>query len=268
MDKLRFISFASGSSGNCYFVGNATHGILIDAGIGVRTIKKRLKEIGLDFSHILGVFVTHDHIDHIKAVGSLGEVHHVPIYATRLTHQGIAKSYGVTEQLNASRRYVEKNETISVFDFHITPFPVSHDGIDNVGYTITYGGKRFTLATDLGYISEAVALQIKRANYLVIEANYDERMLQTGHYPAYLKARVAGRTGHLDNRETAQFLSENYHEGLDYIYLCHLSKDNNTPQKAHDEVQTYLQAKGITVGQEVQLYALARTAPSELFIFD
>ncbi|MDR3705362.1 MAG: MBL fold metallo-hydrolase [Paludibacteraceae bacterium] len=268
MDKLRFISFASGSSGNCYFIGNAVHGILIDAGIGVRTIKKRLKEIGIDFSQILGVFVTHDHIDHIKAVGALGEVHHIPIYATRLVHEGISKSYGVTVRLNASRKYVEKNETISVFDFHVTPFAVSHDGTDNVGYTITYQGKRFTVATDLGYISDQVALHIKRANYLVIEANYDEQMLLTGHYPAYLKSRVASKTGHLDNKETAEFLSENYHEGLDYIYLCHLSKDNNTPQKAHDEVQHLLEEKGIVVGQQVQLFALERTTPSELFIFE
>lgn len=268
MDKLRFISFASGSSGNCYFVGNASYGILIDAGIGVRTIKKRLKEIGLDFSHILGVFVTHDHIDHIKAVGALGEVHHIPIYTTRLIHEGIAKSYGVTERLNASRRFIEKNETISVFDFYVTSFPVSHDGTDNVGYTITYRGKRFTIATDLGYISEQVAQHIQKANYLVIEANYDEQMLRTGRYPAYLKARVAGRTGHMANNDTACCLSENYRDGLDYIYLCHLSKDNNTPQKAYNEVQSHLSEKGIVVGEQVQLFALERTIPSKLFVFE
>lgn len=269
MDKLRFISFASGSSGNCYYIGNMHHGVLIDAGIGPRTIKKRLKEAGLDFSHIMAVFVTHDHVDHIKGVGSLGEKHHIPIYSTRLVHEGIARCYGMTEKLsNASKRFIEKNETISIFDFHITAFSVSHDSTDSVGYTVHYRGKRFTVATDLGYICESAAEHIRKANYLVIEANYDEQMLQTGHYPYHLKKRVAANTGHMDNKHTAHFLAENYHDKLEYVYLCHLSKDNNKPALAYETVSAGLKERGIQVGKHLQLMALERTQPSELFIYE
>jgi phosphoribosyl 1,2-cyclic phosphodiesterase len=108
MDKLRFQSMGSGSCGNCYFIGNASYGILIDAGIGVRTIRKNLRNIGLDFENILAVLVTHDHADHIKSVGVLGEKHNIPVYATAEMHAGISKSYCVTEKLYQSKRYFEK----------------------------------------------------------------------------------------------------------------------------------------------------------------
>lgn len=268
MNRLRFVSLASGSSGNCYFIGTGTFGILVDAGIGPRTIKKRLKEVGIPFEHIQAVFITHDHIDHIKAVGSLGEKYFLPIYSTEKVHQGIHKCYGLTEKLYASKKHIEKGETIQIKDFTIEAFSVSHDSTDSVGYTIHYNGKRFTIATDLGYICEHAASHIKKANYLILEANYDEHMLMTGRYPAHLKARVNSKTGHMNNKHTAAFLADNYHDGLDYIYLCHLSKDNNSPEIAHAEVNNQLSFQGIKVGEEVQLYALERTTPSELYIYE
>lgn len=269
MERLRFISLASGSSGNCYYIGNLHHGVLIDAGIGPRTIKKRLKEVGIELSQVMAIFITHDHIDHIKGVGSLGEKHHIPVYSTRLVHQGIDRCYGVTEKLSsATKRFVEKNETVSIFDFHITAFAVSHDSTDSVGYTVHYRGKRFTVATDLGHICDSAAEHIRKANYLVIEANYDEQMLRLGHYPYPLKKRVSADTGHMDNKHTAAFLAENYHEKLDYVYLCHLSKDNNRPEIAFEEVNKCLQEKGIMVGEHLQLMPLERTTPSELFVYE
>ena len=192
MDKLRFQSFGSGSSGNCYFIGNASTGILIDAGIGVRSIRKCLRNIGLDFDNIWGVFVTHDHADHIKAVGPLGEKHLIPIYSTRLVHEGIQKSYCVTEKLYSSRKFIEKGQSVQVGDFKITAFSVSHDSTDSVGYTVEYKEKRFTFATDLGYVGEEVAAHLVQADYMVLEANYDEQMLDMGHYPIYLKNRRNG----------------------------------------------------------------------------
>ena len=138
MDKLRFQSFGSGSSGNCYYIGNGSNGLLIDAGLGVRSIRKYLRNLGLDFQDIWGVFVTHDHADHIKAVGPIGEKHRVPIYATREIHEGIHRSYCVTEKLYSSKKYIEKGESVQVGEFKVTSFPVSHDATDNVGYTIEY----------------------------------------------------------------------------------------------------------------------------------
>ena len=266
MDKLRFLSLASGSSGNCYFIGNASSGILIDAGIGVRSIRKCLRSIGLDLENIWGVFVTHDHADHIKAVGTLGEKYHIPIYTTHKVHEGIQRSYCVTEKLFSSKRYIEKLETVQLGEFRVTAFPVSHDATDNVGYTFEYKEKRFTFATDLGFVSQEVAEQLKLADFLVLEANYDEQMLLNGPYPLHLKNRIVSETGHLSNDQCGLFLAENYNERLQHIFLCHLSRENNLPEVAYTTIQHHLEDKLIIVGKDVQLITLDRLTPSELYV--
>jgi len=267
MDRLRFQSFGSGSSGNCYFIGNASTGLLIDAGVGVRTIRKNLRNLGLDFENIWGVFVTHDHADHIKAVGSLGEKHRVPVYTTRKVHEGINRSYAVTEKLYSCKKYIEKGETVQVGEFKVTAFEVSHDATDNVGYTIEYKEKRFTFATDLGYISEEAAKQLEMAHYMVLEANYDDQMLRNGPYPLHLKNRIIAETGHLSNDQAGIFLAEYYKEHLQKVFLCHLSRENNLPEIAYTTVQNHLEGKKIVVGKDLELFTLDRLNPSELYIF-
>jgi len=268
MDKLRFQSFGSGSSGNCYYIGNASYGILIDAGLAVRSIRKHLKNIGLDFENIWGVFVTHDHADHIKAVGPLGEKHRIPIYTTKLVHEGIQRSYCVTEKLYSSRKFLEKMETVTLGDFKITSFPVSHDSTDSVGYTVEYKEKRFTFATDLGYVSEEVANHLRIADFVVIEANYDEQMLLKGPYPKHLINRIISETGHLGNDQAGKFLAGNISKQLKYVFLCHLSRENNLPEVAYTTIQNYLEDKNIVIGKDLQLVTLDRLIPSELYIFD
>lgn len=266
--KIKFISLASGSSGNCYFLGTDTYGILIDAGIGIRTIKKSLKELGIALDMIRAVLVTHDHADHIKAVGHLGEKFGIPIYSTPEVHIGINKSYCITEKLSTSIHYLYKEQQLQLEDFAITPFEVPHDGTDNVGYCIEIDGKVFSFLTDLGHITPIAATYICKANYLILEANYDEEMLRMGPYPQYLKERIAGPNGHMSNRDTAEFLSENITEELKYIWLCHLSKDNNHPELACKTVELLLRSKGILVGKDVQLIALKRSTPSDLYEFE
>ena len=262
--KIRFLSLASGSSGNCYYLGVDTYGILIDAGIGVRTIKKHLKEYGLALERVHAVLVTHDHADHIKAVGVLGEKYGIPIYSTPEIHVGINKNYCMTEKLSsASVRFIHKGEPLVLDDFRITAFEVPHDGTDNVGYCIEVCGKVFSFLTDLGGITPIAAEYICKTNYLVIEANYDEEMLKMGPYPQHLKERISGANGHMCNKDTAAFLAENMHEGLKNIWLCHLSKDNNHPELAYKTVEYILRSKGICVGKDVQLAALKRNTPSE-----
>jgi len=264
---LRFQSFGSGSSGNCYFIGNASNGLLIDAGIGVRSIRKCLKNLGLDFENIWGVFVTHDHADHIKAVGSIGEKYRVPIYTTRQVHAGIQRSYCVTEKLYTSKKYIEKQESVQVGDFKVTAFAVSHDATDNVGYTVEYKGKRFTFATDLGFISDEVGAQLELADYIVLEANYDVQMLAQGPYPIHLQNRISADTGHLSNDQTGLYLAENYNSKLQHIFLCHLSRENNLPDVAYTTIQNHLENKQIIVGKDVQLITLDRLIPSEIYVF-
>ena len=185
--KIKFISLASGSSGNCYFLGTDRYGILVDAGIGIRTIKKTLKELGIGLDIIRAVFITHDHADHIKAVGHLGEKFGIPVYSTPEVHAGINKSYCMTEKLSTCVHYLHKGETMELEDFAITAFEVPHDGTDNVGYCMNIDGKIFSFLTDLGHITPTAAEYICKANYLVLEANYDEEMLKN-QVPAHLPA--------------------------------------------------------------------------------
>jgi phosphoribosyl 1,2-cyclic phosphodiesterase len=267
--KLYFLSLASGSSGNCYYLGVAGYGILIDAGVGIRTIRKVLKEKKIDFSGILALLITHDHADHIKTAGCLGDKYRIPVYATEAVHRGIASSRYVEEVLGSdSRRIIEKEKTFSIRDFLITPFEVPHDSTDNVGYHILYGSHAFTFATDVGHITATVGAYISRTNHLIIEANYDEEMLASGSYPQFLKERISSPTGHLSNREAADFLATHYHPGLKDIWLCHLSRDNNHPELAYKTVDLRLFSEGIRVGKDVTLTTLKRSTPSDLYEFD
>lgn len=266
--KIRFLALASGSSGNCYYIGTDKYGILIDAGISVRSIRKTLKEYEVGLEDIHAIFVTHDHADHIKAIGALGEKYHIPVYTTEMIHQGINRSYVVTEKLHDCVNIIEKQKPVQFKDFRIEAFEVPHDGTDNVGYSIDIDGKNFAFLTDLGEITPTAAPYICKANYLIIEANYDDEMLQMGRYPQHLKERIAGFRGHMSNRNTAKFLAENYNEGLKNIWLCHLSKDNNHPELAFKTVELALKDKGILVGKDVELTVLKRTTPSDMYIFE
>ena len=267
--NINFLSLGSGSSGNCYYLGTDTYGILIDAGIGIRTVKKVFKEYNIPFDSIHAIFITHDHADHIKAVGTLGEKYGIPVYATPKTHIGINKNYCMTEKLtSASIRHIEKEVPLTFKDFKITAFEVPHDGTDNVGYCIEINEMVFSFMTDLGHIPSNAIPYVQKTNHLIIEANYDSEMLDMGPYPRHLKKRIAGLNGHMCNRDTGDFLAEIYHQKLKNIWLCHLSKDNNHPELALKTVEFILRGKGIIVGKDVQLAALKRNTPSEYHEFE
>jgi phosphoribosyl 1,2-cyclic phosphodiesterase len=268
MSKLFFLSLASGSSGNCYYLGTSSYGILIDAGIGARQIKKNLKDHGINFDTVQAILVTHDHADHIKSVGYLGETLNIPVYATEMVHDGIRRSRFVEEVLIQYRRVVEKEVPFFIQDFKITAFEVPHDSSDNVGYAIEYKEQTFVILTDAGHITETVRTFVSKANHLVIETNYDEVMLQSGAYPAFLKERVSSSTGHLSNRDAADFIASIFTPALKNIWLCHLSRDNNHPELAYKTVEYRLLQDGIKVGKDVSLAALKRMTPSEIYEFD
>lgn len=259
----------SGSSGNCYYLASEHAAILIDAGVGARTIKKVLKEHQIDIHTIKGIFVTHDHADHIKAVGSLATQYQIPVYATALVHQGMTRSYCMTKKLDQQLiHYLNKEETINFNGFQITCFDVPHDSTDNVGYSIKIGERVFLLLTDVGEITSTISSFIYQSHYLVIECNYDDTMLQNGPYPQHLKARISGPRGHMCNKMAATYLSEHYPPALQRIWLCHLSKDNNHPDLAYKTVELALKEKGIIVGQHVTMETLHRTVPSPLYELD
>lgn len=262
--KYKFFSLGSGSSGNCYYLGTNEYGVLIDAGIGIRSIQKALREYGVSFDKIIAVLVTHDHADHIKTVGCLGDKYNIPVYATETVHNGILRNRAVRASLVHSRKIIEKEQAFSIREFQITAFDVPHDSIENVGYHIEFDEQTFVLVTDIGRITDTIKEYAAKANHLVIEANYDEYMLQAGKYPYYLKQRIGNGMGHLSNRLSAQFIASIYSENLQNIWLCHLSQDNNHPEIAIKAVEQALYDNGVVVGKNVKLETLSRYKVSGL----
>ncbi len=266
--NIRFLSLASGSSGNCYYLGTENYGILIDAGISARQIKKFLAANSIAFESIVAVCITHDHADHIKGAGYVGERCGIPVYTTQTILNGMNQCYRMTEKIYSAGRPILKDTPFKIRDFEITAFEVPHDGSDNVGYFIKCGDKRFVFATDLGHIPAHADCYIRQAQYLIIEANYDTEMLQHGSYPYYLKKRIVSRNGHMCNTDTAEYLATHYHPDMEYIFLCHLSKENNHPELAYKTIEQRMLQAGIAVGRKVQLVPLNRHTPGDLYTFE
>lgn len=274
---LRFMSFGSGSSGNCSYVGTENGGILVDAGVDYENVIEKLRLNGVTPNMIKGVCLTHDHSDHIRyAYAICRKYKHIRIYCTNRALNGILKRHNVSRRIKEYHQPIFKEIPFKLGDLTVTAFDVPHDGLDNVGFFIEYGESKFAIATDLGEVTVRAHHYMSQADFLVIEANYDLEMLENGTYAEYLKNRIKLRTGHLDNEDTARFVSEIYTEKLRNIFLCHLSNDNNTPDKAVSVVKAALEAKGVTVGtaqgapedydKDVQLMALPRYDCSPWFM--
>lgn len=263
---LRFISFGSGSSGNCYYLYTENDGLLIDAGVGVRTLKKHFKDFGLSLSKVHHLLITHDHADHIKCVGSLSHENNLPVYATQQVHSGIDRNYCITKKVDFGLRYcVEPGVTMQLGDFIVTPFSVPHDSSDNVGYMIDVGDVSVCIITDAGMVTDEMASYISRANYLILEANHDREMLMQGNYPPHLKVRISSKTGHLNNTECGEAIANHMSDDLRQVWLCHLSEENNHPELARKTVETVLRSYGIVAGKDFTLDVLKRTVPTGIF---
>ena len=275
--SIRFMSFGSGSSGNCSYVGTEMAGILVDAGVDVDKVFGTLAENGVTPSMIKGLCLTHDHGDHIRYAYKISRKYkHIRIYCTPRVLNGILRRHNISRRIKDYHEPIFKEIPFTLAGMKITAFEVSHDGTDNAGFMIEYDNNRFVLATDLGYISDRADFYMKQANYLMIESNYDADMLDKGSYPEYLKNRIRANNGHLDNKDASSFVADNYSSELKYVFLCHLSHDNNTPEIAKHEMTSALAAKGVTVGngegsiadrtKDVQLVALPRFDPSPWFV--
>lgn len=263
---LRFISFGSGSCGNCYYLYNDDYGLLIDLGISVRKLKKYFIDYGLKISDIKAILITHDHADHIKAVGSLCNTFGIPAYATAKVHEGIKRNYVVRKKIDfCNTRTINKNEPFQIGEITITAFNVPHDSMDNVGYKMTLENTTFSLMTDAGHVTDEMASIIGETEYLVIEANHDEEMLRCGSYSSHLKARVASLNGHLSNRQCAMSLATYASQTLKHVWLCHLSEENNHPELARKTVEQALRTAVQFDGTNVKLDVLKRNMPSGVF---
>ncbi len=266
---LRFISFGSGSSGNCYYLYTETDSLMIDVGVGIRTLKKHFHNYGLRIEDVRNILITHDHADHIKSVGSLSNDYHLPVYTTSKVHSGIERNYCVRKKIApANVRLIEKGVPFSLGNFRVTPFGVPHDSTDCVGYQVECEDNVFCLITDVGHITEEMHAFIANANYLVLESNHSVEMLQQGNYPQYLKDRILGPSGHLSNDDCARALAEHATERLRHVWLCHLSEENNHPELARKTMEQILRSYGIVAGKDFSLDILKRKTPSEIYKMD
>lgn len=260
---LKFISFGSGSSGNCYYLATASDALLVDIGVGLRGLKKSCRDYGVSLADIHHVLITHDHADHIKSVGSFSHDYSVPVYATQEVHKGINRNYCITQKIAADMTlYLDKGRTEQIGEFTVTPFGVPHDSSDNVGYFIEAGGTNICIITDAGNVTDDMKQYIAKARHLIIEANHDIEMVKDGPYPQFLKDRILSQTGHLSNSASATAVAENMSEDLRHVWLCHLSEENNHPELARKTVESILRSYGIAVGTDIQLEVLKRTTPT------
>lgn len=315
---MKFICFGSGSSGNCYYLESRGTAILIDLGIGIRAFKRYMSNYGLTIPKIAAIIVTHDHTDHIKAVGPMAITYRTPVYASQRVHEGIDRNRFMTKKIPAElKQLTELNTPFEVGNFRITPFAVPHDSNDNNGYFIeliqaepaeekmfgslfdtvdashirigepqknvgvssenvgvfsTNVGENpqdtpvavptFCLITDAGQFTDDMIPYVRRAKYLVIEANYDTDMLANGPYPKYLQDRISSGRGHLANVLTAAALRTHLTPVTKRIWLCHLSAENNHPDTAAATVREAVAALPFDPKPTVEV--LRRTVPSEL----
>lgn len=276
-NRLRYISFGSGSSGNSCYIGTSRGGIVIDAGVRADVIEDTLRINGVPMHLVKGLLLTHDHSDHVRfSYNLLRNNRHMSLYCTPRVLNGLLRRHNISRRIKEYHTPIFKEIPFKIADMKITAFEVLHDGSDNMGFSIDYSDRRFVLATDLGSVADRARHYMKEANFLVIEANYDADMLRTGRYPEFLKARIRAINGHLDNEDTASFLAEIINPKLKYIFLCHLSQDNNTPEKAHSAVKSALERAGIRVGTgnetltdkecDVQLVTLPRYDATRWFV--
>jgi len=247
-DTISVCLLASGSRGNAIYIADGRSSILIDAGLSGVEIQRRLAARNLDPHQLDGIVVSHEHNDHIQAVGILARRFKLPVYISTDTYTVARKQLGrinAIEQFNCGTPF-----QVGSLDLH--PFSISHDATDPAGFTVTANGTRIGIATDLGIATSMVKTHLQDCVALIIEANHDRTMLVEGPYPWPLKQRIQSRSGHLSNDDTSQLLQEVMHDGLMHVILAHLSEQNNTPDKALQAVRTTLAGTSVKLSVAVQ----------------
>lgn len=237
---MEICSLASGSSGNCSYIGNRNTNLLVDAGISCKRIENGLYGIDIDPSKIDGILITHEHTDHINGVATMAKRYKIPVYGTKETLEAIVAKKKYAHLADQQLKAIEPDKEFIINDIIIEPFSISHDAANPVCYTFKSDGKKIGLATDLGEFTDYTVSKLESSNILFLEANHDENMLMVGAYPYFLKQRIIGSKGHLSNETSANLISRLFHSKLQYISLVHLSNDNNFEDLAYETVKLEL----------------------------
>jgi phosphoribosyl 1,2-cyclic phosphodiesterase len=234
---MRLCSIASGSSGNCIYVGSENTHVMIDVGVSAKRIEAGLTMIGVATDSIAGILITHEHSDHIQGLGVMARRYHIPIYGTVETLNTILKQNSVGRIDEELLNYIVPDEAFELGDIIVEPYSISHDASNPVCYTFQKDGKKVGMATDLGNYSAYTIDKLKNSELLYMEANHDVNMLMVGGYPYYLKQRILGDRGHLSNDTSAKLICELLNDKLQHIILGHLSKENNYAELAYETIR-------------------------------
>ena len=258
------MSLSSGSCGNCYYLGTEKGAILIDAGVSIRRLKSVLHEYDMTTDSFSAVLVTHDHLDHIRHLGSFCKRLSKPVYTTKTIHDALAHHTFTAPTITPCRRILEEGKWNDVAGMKVRYFVVPHDATQTVGYAIQVEGHMFVIMTDIGRMTDEAVEFARQADTVVLESNYDMDMLMRGTYTYELKMRIVQGCGHLSNDECASAIRRFWHPGLRSIFLCHLSENNNTHDLAYRCSAEALEAMGVEKGT-VALRCLPRQYPSQMF---
>lgn len=261
---MKICSIASGSSGNCIYMGNGLQNILIDAGISRKRIVAGLQEIGVEPEALDAIFITHEHSDHIQGLPMMVKMFGTPVYATGGTLDAIRNKdkKGVIQMEHLFQVYPDKK--VKLGGFQITPYRISHDAADPVCYTVESGGHKVSVATDLGTYDEYTVEHLEGSEVIMLEANHDISMLEAGSYPYPLKCRILSEHGHLSNEDSGRLLCRLSDQNLRYAFLAHLSKENNYPELAYQAVKCQIWEELGVKELPFQLEVAERERPSRL----
>jgi phosphoribosyl 1,2-cyclic phosphodiesterase len=254
-----FCPLFSGSSGNSIFVASNSAKILIDAGMPGKSIDSALKEIGEKGEELDGIFITHEHSDHIKGVGIFSRKYNIPIYANELTWKSMMGSIGKIKEENIM---VMNKSHVTLKDMDIFAFPIPHDAAAPRGYSVTANGKKACVATDLGHFTDDVKEAIIDGDIILLECNHDIDMLKVGPYPYSLKRRILSDIGHLSNEACGEAILTMQNGNQKKIILGHLSQTNNHPDLAYQTVFNILQGDGVDLEKEIAITMAKRNMPS------
>ncbi len=234
---MRLCSIASGSSGNCIYVGSEATHLLVDVGISGKRTEAGLKELELTGRDVDGILITHEHADHINGLGVMARKYGIPVYATAGTIKAMKGCSSLGGLDPALFHEVQEDKKFTIKDLTVNPLRISHDAAQPVGYRISYGSRRVAVCTDLGVYNDYTVECLRGMDALLLEANHDVNMLQVGPYPYYLKQRILSDRGHLSNENSGRLLCRILHDGLRAVLLGHLSKENNLPELAFESVR-------------------------------